>query len=118
MVDYEERPDKRRKIGEEDDRDHEENYDPLFELIQHPKRKPTNVEMALIDKVFLDQGKRYKVFHVSYHQEKCVMVAHYKELIRKGTKWVDTGDSHCSSIPEIAYWIEKSARDLYGPATG
>ena len=118
MVDYEERPDKRRRIGEEDDRDHEENYDPLFELIQHPKRKPTNVEMALIGKVFLDQGKRYKVFHVSYHQEKSVMVAHYKELIRKGTRWVDTGDSHCSSIPEIAYWIEKSAGDLYGRTTG
>ena len=84
-----------------------------FELVQEPYRKPTTTEQALVGKVFLDEDSRFQVFKIAYHKDKKIMVAWYKELIKKGSKWTTTGSSAFSSIPEVAYWIERSASQLY-----
>jgi hypothetical protein len=84
-----------------------------FELVQEPYRKPTTAEQALVGKVFLDEGSRFQVFRIAYHKDKKIMMAWYKELIKKGSKWTATGSSAFSSIPEVTYWIERSASQLY-----
>lgn len=91
-----------------------DDNDPVFDIVQHPKRKPTNAENALIGKVFFIKGIRCKVYRISYHQREKTMVAHYKYQERKNQRWVDTGNSDCSSIPEVTYWIVQSKNALYG----
>ena len=96
-------------VAEIDDDD-----DPEFDLIQHPKRAPTAAEAALVGKVFFVKGTRCQVFRISYHQRMKVMVAHYKYQQRKGNKWVNVGTSDCSSIPEVVHWIARDAAAVYG----
>jgi hypothetical protein len=91
-----------------------EDEDPIFDLIEHPKRKPTIAENALIGKVFFVNNVRCRVYWISYHQGRRMMVAHYKYQERKNNRWVDIGTSDCSSIPEVTYWIARARSTLYG----
>ena len=88
--------------------------DPVFELVQHPKRKPTMAENALIGKVFFVKEKRCQVYRITYLQSEKIMVAHYRYQERKGKQWVNTGISDCSSIPEVTYWVARAEAALYG----
>lgn len=92
-----------------------DNDDPEFEFIEHPERTPTEAELSLIGKVFLNKKgtKRYKVYAITYYKPRKAMVAQYKEQERVHNRWVDTGDSDSSSIPEVMHWIERSASRLY-----
>ncbi len=99
------------------DDDDDTDQDPVFELVQHPKRKPTIAENALIGKVFFVKEKRCQVYRVSYLQDKRIMVAHYRYQERRGKRWMNTGVSDCSSIPEVMYWIARAEAALYGADT-
>jgi hypothetical protein len=94
--------------------DIDDDDDPAFDLIQHPKRAPTAAEAALVGKVFFVKGTRCQVFRISYHQGMKVMVAHYRYQQKKGHKWVNVGTSDCSSIPEVIHWIARDAAAVYG----
>jgi hypothetical protein len=119
-LDYEDLPRSSRMDIEAEDEENESGNkerqtesDIEFELVQEPYRKPTITEQALVGKVFLDEGSRFQVFRIAYHKDKKIMMAWYKELIKKGSKWTATGSSAFSSIPEVTYWIERSASQLY-----
>ena len=98
----------------DEEADGDSDNDPVFELVQHPKRKPTIAENALIGKVFFVKGRRCQVYRITYLQSERIMVAHYRYQERRGKRWVNTGTSDCSSIPEVMYWIVRAEAALYG----
>jgi hypothetical protein len=102
-------------LAEEDNvRESDDDQDPIFDIVQHPRRNPTHAENALVGKVFFIKDVRCRVFRITYHQRERTMVAHYKYQERHRDKWIDTGASDCSSIPEVSYWIAQSRNALYG----
>ena len=84
-----------------------------FELIEHARREPTIAEESLVGKIFIDEGDRFIVRFVKYHPEQKIMLCWYEKLEKRGDKWVGTGHTERSSIPEVQHWIERSAAKLY-----
>lgn len=93
--------------------DQDRSADAEFELIQHERREPTIAEESLVGKVFIDDGDRFIVRLVRYHPKQKVMMCWYERLEKRGSEWIGTGQSELSSVPEVQYWIERSAKELY-----